>query len=185
MARRDGSRRCRAAATPDWLLGDRGAPRGIVCPVSRTLRATAGILIYRARPRLAVLLVRETWGHDRGTWGIPKGRVEPGERAEDAARREAREETGVLLRGALDDLGDVPRPLGPLHAYAAPLPRGARPEPAYPEVDRAELVELPRARRVIHPDQRVLLDRLVRQMRARHPRSAVWLDAEVDAYLGR
>jgi predicted NUDIX family NTP pyrophosphohydrolase len=143
-------------------------------------------LIYRVRPRLAVLLVRETWGHDRGTWGIPKGRIESGERADEAARRELTEETGVAVRGELEDLGRVRRglPRGSLHAYAAGLPRGAEPRPTYPEVDRAELVELVRACRIIHPEQRVLLDRLVRRMRIACPRSAAWLDAEVDLYLG-
>lgn len=33
-----------------------------------------------------------------GFWGIPKGHVEPGERDEDAAQREAFEEAGIRIR---------------------------------------------------------------------------------------
>lgn len=128
---------------------------------------------------MSVLLVRETRGHDRGTWGIPKGRVELGEGVEEAARREVAEETGIFVRGALEDLGSVPRELGPLHAFAVPMPRSASPRPARPEVDRAELVDVPRACEIVHADQRALLDRLVRRMRVRYPRSIAWLEAEI------
>jgi len=46
------------------------------------------------------VLVNET----EGTWGLPGGRLEPGETFVDAAHREAREEAGidVVLQGILD-----------------------------------------------------------------------------------
>lgn len=158
----------------------------MTAPPRRRGRDTAGVLVYQIRPRPRVLLVRETWGHDDGTWGIPKGKIEPGENAEETARREVYEETGVVMRGLLVKLGDIrrTRPRGILHAYAAPLPRGAMPRPSYPEVDRAELVELARAREVIHPDQRVLLDRLASLVLASDRPSGARLDAEITACLG-
>lgn len=51
-----------------------------------------------------VLLIRRGTPPRRGEWSLPGGRIEPGERAADAARRELREETGVEARitGLLD-----------------------------------------------------------------------------------
>ena len=51
---------------------------GVVC-----LRGDEVLLIRRGRPPR------------QGDWSLPGGRIEPGERAMDAARRELREETGI------------------------------------------------------------------------------------------
>ncbi|XVU21628.1 NUDIX hydrolase [Actinoplanes sp. CA-054009] len=53
--------------------------------------AAAGVLVRDDRWR--VLLQRRS---DDRTWCLPGGAVEPGERLEEAARRELREETGLL-----------------------------------------------------------------------------------------
>lgn len=53
-----------------------------------------GALVWNPEGR--VLLVRTTkW---RGLWGVPGGKVDWGERLEDAVAREFREETGLVLR---------------------------------------------------------------------------------------
>ena len=65
---------------------------------------SAGGIVYRrddAGPLF--LLIRDSYQN----WGFPKGHVESGERAEDAALREVREETGieqVAIRGAIDTI---------------------------------------------------------------------------------
>ena len=72
---------------------------------------SAGILLFRRRPGLEILLVHPGgpfWRHrDQGAWQIPKGLVEPGETAESAARREASEELGIALADPLVALGMI------------------------------------------------------------------------------
>lgn len=46
----------------------------------------------------AVLLIRRGKPPRQGEWSLPGGRIEPGERAIEAALRELREETGVEAR---------------------------------------------------------------------------------------
>jgi len=53
-----------------------------------------------------LLAVHHTlWPFTGERWGLPGGRIEYGESAEDAARREVTEELGITL-GALIDCGD-------------------------------------------------------------------------------
>jgi 8-oxo-dGTP pyrophosphatase MutT (NUDIX family) len=72
---------------------------------ARAQRETsAGGVVYRiGATGPLVLLIRDSYGN----WGFPKGHLEPGERAEEAAVREVREETGldeVAIRGGIDTI---------------------------------------------------------------------------------
>lgn len=57
----------------------------------------------RGRPMLAAIRPQ---GRPEGTWALPKGRIDPGESADETAVREVREETGLEAR-LVEKLGDV------------------------------------------------------------------------------
>jgi 8-oxo-dGTP pyrophosphatase MutT (NUDIX family) len=72
---------------------------------ARAQRETsAGGVVYRLHSGHAVfLLIRDSYQN----WGFPKGHLESGERAEEAAVREVREETGIddlALRGQIETI---------------------------------------------------------------------------------
>jgi len=149
--------------------------------VSRA-KESAGILLFRRRPGIEVFLAHPGgpfWARrDAGAWTIPKGLVDAGESAPDAARREFEEETGVAVAGELIALGQVRMKSGKIvkawavEGDADPAttrsntveiewpPRSGRVR-AYPEVDRCAWFDLATARGRIHPSQAPFLDRLV------------------------
>jgi predicted NUDIX family NTP pyrophosphohydrolase len=143
---------------------------------------SAGILLYRRRRSgLEVLLAHPGgpfWrGRDAGAWTIPKGLVAPGEALLDAARRELREETGLVPDGPFLPLGSVRQKAGKtVHAWACEgdadpatvtsntttieWPRGSGRRITYPEVDRCGWFALEVAREKLNPAQSELLGRL-------------------------
>jgi predicted NUDIX family NTP pyrophosphohydrolase len=131
-------------------------------------KLSSGTVLYRhVDGSVEVLLVHPAGNYNRrAPWGIPKGAPDPQEELEATARRETLEETGLTINGPLVDLGhvDYTRSKKRVHAYAAPAPEGAVPRCASWEVDKVEFIEITRARRIIHPDQAALLDRLQRHL---------------------
>ena len=128
-----------------------------------TAKLSSGTLLYRrATDELEVLLVHPAGNFNRrAPWGIPKGEPHEGETMEAAARRETLEETGIVCE-ALIDVGfvDYTRSAKRVFGFAGPAPVGAVARCASWEVDKVDFISVSRARRIIHPDQAVLLTRL-------------------------
>lgn len=65
--------------------------------------SAGGVVFRREQGAPLFLLIRDSYAN----WGFPKGHLENGERAEDAAVREVREETGLdelTLRGMIETI---------------------------------------------------------------------------------
>jgi predicted NUDIX family NTP pyrophosphohydrolase len=131
------------------------------------MKQSAGILLYRHGPEgLEVLLVHPSGNYNRkAPWSIPKGEPDDEDHLEETARRETLEEAGVVA-GPLMPLGsaDYKKTRKRVHCFAGPAPKDCNPRPASWEVDQAGFVTLDKAREIIHPDQRVFLERLLKEV---------------------
>ncbi len=145
-------------------------------------RRSAGILLFRRRPELQVLLAHMGGPFfqrkDAGAWTIPKGEPVDVEEPKETARREFEEELGVPVPdGPLIDLGEIRQSGGKVvrvWAVEGDLdpddirpgtfelewpPRSGRLQP-FPEVDRAAWLGLEDAAELIVAGQRPFLTRL-------------------------
>ena len=81
-------------------------------------KQSAGILLFRSSHELQILLVHPGgpfWAKkDEGSWSIPKGEYDETEDALAAAKRELREETGIVVAGEFLELGTFKQPSGKL-----------------------------------------------------------------------
>jgi predicted NUDIX family NTP pyrophosphohydrolase len=149
-------------------------------------KQSAGLLLYRLRPELEVLLVHPGgpfWARkDLGAWSIPKGEYAEGEDPAATALREFAEETGVPCTGALQELGTT-RQAGGKHVTAFALAGDLDPDriksnsfemewpphsgrrQSFPEIDRAAWFDVPSAREKILAGQVIFLDRLAERIR--------------------
>jgi len=147
---------------------------------------SAGILLFRATHDVEVLLIKPGgpfWRNkDAGAWMIPKGAVESGETAIEAALREFEEETGTRLTLVPFALASI-RQSGGKHVEAFAVegdldpaavtsnhfeiewpPRSGQRE-RFPEVVEARWMTLAEARAMMLPSQLPLLDALERKLK--------------------
>ena len=150
----------------------------------RQKQISAGILAFRRRPELEVLLAHPGgpfWAKkDAGAWTIPKGLVERGDDLVTAARREFTEETNLVAAGDMVELAPVTQKSGKLvHAFALEAdfdlsqfgsdsftvewpPRSGRRQ-SFPEIDRIAYFALSAAQLKIIAYQLPLLAELERR----------------------
>jgi len=154
-------------------------------------RRSAGLLLYRRDPEGVRVLLGHMGGpfwarKDEGGWSIPKGELDADEDPAAAAAREFAEELGVPAPdGEWQQLGDVRSGSKVVSAWAAEgdldvrtmvpgtftlewPPRSGRLQ-EFPELDRAEWLDLETARLKLVSSQRPLIDRLVELLEATRP----------------
>jgi len=162
---------------------------GRTAPMSHRSEISAGILAYRRRRGLEVLLAHPGgpyWRHkDAGAWSIPKGIVESGNLLA-CAKREFNEETGLVATGEVVALKPIRQKSGKtVHAFALEgdfdlsvfssntfemeWPPHSGKQQSFPEVDRISYFKLATARRKILPAQRPFIEELVQLLRGEPP----------------
>ncbi|HEX6986860.1 MAG TPA: NUDIX domain-containing protein, partial [Planctomycetaceae bacterium] len=108
------------------------------------MKQSAGTLLYRRTPDgIEVLLVHPSGSYNRkAPWSIPKGKPDPDETLEHAARRETLEETGVVAPEALVPFGSITyvKSRKTIHCFAGEVPPTLKAAPASWEVDKAEFL---------------------------------------------
>ena len=147
-------------------------------------KQSAGLLLYRKRAAQWQMFLVHPGGpfwakKDQHAWSIPKGEFDDGEEPLAAAKREFSEETGLAVPdGPFEALPPLKTSGGKVvHAFAVETdadadavfsntfemewpPRSGRRQ-AFPEVDRAEWVDLATARTKLHKGQAGLVDALI------------------------
>ena len=149
--------------------------------MSRKLEVSAGILPFRRRGELEVLLAHPGgpyWAKkDAGAWTIPKGLADAGEELLATAQREFTEETGFIARAPFIPLSPVKQKSGKtVHGFACEddfqpdklvcntfeieWPPKSRKRQSFPEIDRVAWFGLVEARAKIIAYQQPFLDEL-------------------------
>jgi len=152
-------------------------------------KKSAGLLLYRkVCGFMEVFLVHPGgpfWANkDDGAWSIPKGEFDEGEEPLDAAKREFREETGLVAEGEFQPLKPVRQRSGKIvyswavnfdldaaavksNPFSMEWPPGSGRMQEFPEIDRADWFKIELARRKILKGQLGLLDQLEQTVASR------------------
>jgi predicted NUDIX family NTP pyrophosphohydrolase len=171
-------------ATPP--KGRRAARAFSARPLRR--KESAGLLLFRRSPHGIEVLLAHPGGpfwqsRDAGAWTVPKGGIDPGETALDAAIREFGEETGFEAAGPFIALGSVTQRSGKIvHVWAfegdcdparltsvettTEWPPHSGRFITIPEIDRAAFFSIAAAHDALNVAQVELLDRLAAALRS-------------------
>jgi len=121
---------------------------------------------------------------DAGAWSIPKGGMEEGETALEAAKRELEEETGIKTDGEFVELNSVKQGSKIIYAWAFRLNRDAEVKTSnsfelewppksgnlksFPEIDRAEWFALEEAKIKMNKGQIPFIEELSSRLLTRN-----------------
>ena len=149
---------------------------------------SAGILLFRKDREVEVLLIRPGgpfWRNKNvGAWMIPKGAIEPGEAAAEAALREFEEETGTRLMVVPSPLmtirqaggkyveafaleGDLDIAAIKSNEFEMEWPPRSGVQERFPEVVEARWMTLAQARSMMLPSQLPLIDALEERLKGK------------------
>jgi predicted NUDIX family NTP pyrophosphohydrolase len=155
----------------------------------RRLQTSAGLLAYRRRADIEVLLGHPGgpyWAkRDDGAWTIPKGVIETDLDLITAARREFTEETGFVASGTVMSLQPVRQKSGKVvyawafegdfdlttfqsMAFEMEWPPRSGQMQSYPEIDRVHWYTLAVAMEKLIPYQRPFLNELAKRLAQDH-----------------
>lgn len=143
---------------------------------------SGGLLMYKIEDKIFVYLVHPGGPYfknkDKGWWTIPKGLPDPDEEILNAAIREFEEETGVEPEPPYLELGNVKQKGGKIvycwafeynskadiqfksNRFQIEWPPASGKTVLFPEVDKAEWMEIDTAKQYINERQKAFLDRL-------------------------
>ena len=151
-------------------------------------KKSAGILLYRTKNKIVEVLLVHPGGpfwlrKDAGAWTIPKGELNADEEPFDAAIREMKEETGIILKGNFLELTPVKQKAGKLvYAWATEQdvdpseiksnefeiewpPKSGR-KKSFPEIDKADWFDIKTAKEKINPGQLLLIEELIVKLKS-------------------
>jgi predicted NUDIX family NTP pyrophosphohydrolase len=145
-------------------------------------KKSAGILLYRVHKHVFEVMLVHPGGpfwknKDDGAWSIPKGEYEEGEDPLDAAKREIKEETGIIVSGEFLKLTPLKQKSGKIiyawalqqdadvsqimsNSFELEWPPKSGQKILIPEIDKAEWFSLENATKKIIPGQIPFLQEL-------------------------
>ena len=146
-------------------------------------KKSAGILLYRIKNKILEVLLVHPGGpfwikKDAGAWTIPKGELNENEEPFDAAIREMKEETGIILKGNYLELTPVKQKAGKLvyawaneqdidpseiksNEFEIEWPPKSEKKKLFPEIDKADWFDIKTAKEKINPGQLPLIEELI------------------------
>ncbi|MBI2452274.1 NUDIX domain-containing protein [Candidatus Pacearchaeota archaeon] len=150
---------------------------------------SAGILLYRLKSEKLEVFLAHPGGpfwkdKDLGAWTIPKGEIEKGEDLLETAKREFKEETGIILdpKKNFIPLGQITQKSGKIvHAWAIEgdwsgllmgksfveleWPMNSGKKIKFSEIDKASFFPVDKAMKKINPSQAEFIERLEKILR--------------------